>query len=102
MRRWSVWTFASTWGQGTPCHDVISGIRGDAIDSYLAAFATPLLVTSIPQQTVPTSAASSIPRLSREHSLLGQSFPRPPYAGLAAPEKERRTEVTSFPQTVWR
>ena|SRR6516164_1441402 len=61
MRRWSVWTLASTWGQGMPCHDVISGILGDAVNPYLAAFATLVLVTSTPQQTVPTSAASLSP-----------------------------------------
>src|SRR5436305_13623148 len=44
-----------------PCHDVISSILADAIDLHLAACAALLLVTSIPQQTVPTSAASLSP-----------------------------------------
>src|SRR5947209_4141887 len=71
MRRWSVWTFASTWGQGMPCHDVISGILVAAVNPYLAAFATLLLVTSIPQQTVPPSAASLSPGFLRGLCFLG-------------------------------
>src|SRR3954452_12598103 len=78
MRRWSAWTFASTRGQGTACHDVIAGIRGDAIDPYLAAFAALFLVTSIPQQTVPTSAASLSPGFPGGVRFLGNPTPTCP------------------------
>src|SRR3954447_27011467 len=71
MRRWSAWTFASALGQGTPCHDVIAGIQRDAIDPYLVAFAAPLRVASIPQQTVPTSAASLSPGFPGGVRFLG-------------------------------
>src|SRR5262249_50539540 len=53
------------------CHDLISGIRQDAIDLHLVAFATLLLVTSIPQPTVPTSAASLSPGFPQGLCFLG-------------------------------
>src|SRR5919201_674349 len=98
MRRWSAWTFASTWCQGMSCHDVTVGVLLDTFDPYLAAYAAPLLVAPIPQQTVPTSAAS----LSPGPSLLGQSPRGLPCAGRAAPGGERQVAVTSFPRAVWR
>jgi hypothetical protein len=48
MRRWNAWVFASTCGQRTSCHDVIAGAPSGAIDPYLAACATLVLVASIP------------------------------------------------------
>src|SRR3954454_4638772 len=97
MRRWSAWTLASSLAQATSGHDVISGIRVDAVNPYLAVLATPLLVTSIPQQTVPTSAASLSPGFPRGFRFLGN----PPSAGYAPdgllPGGEKPAEVTSFP-----
>src|SRR5436305_14380836 len=71
MRRWGVGTRASTSAPAMSGHDVISGIRVDAVNPYRAVFATPLLVTSIPQQTVPTSAASLSPGFPRGLRFLG-------------------------------
>ena len=49
----------------SPARDVINGLLIDPVDSYFAAVATPLLVTALSPQAVPTSAAS-----------LSQGFPR--------------------------
>ena len=102
MRRWSAWTLASTSAQAMSGHDVISGIRVDAVNPYLAVLATPLLVTSIPQQTVPTSAASLSPGFPRGLRFLGN----PTSAGYAPdglpPGGEKPAAVTSFPGAVWR
>src|SRR5215212_6068928 len=75
MRRWSAWTLASTLAQAMSGHDVISGIRVDAANPYLVALATPLLVTSIPQQAVPTSASSLSPGFPRGVRFLGNPTP---------------------------
>src|SRR5215471_17877060 len=97
MRRWSAWTRASTSAQAMSGHDVISGTRVDAVNPYLAVWATPLLVTSIPQQTVPTSAASLSPGFPRGLRFLGN----PTSTGYAPdgllPGGEKPVEVTSFP-----
>src|SRR5579875_957113 len=78
MRRCSAWTFASTCGQGMSCHDVIAGVGKSTVNFYLAVKATPLLIASIPQQTVPTSASSLSPGFPWGIRFLGNPT-RPRY-----------------------
>src|SRR3954451_17866080 len=100
MRRWSAWTFASTLGQGMSCHDVIIGVWVNTFDPNLVAFAAPVLIASIPQQAVPTSAASLSSGFPRGVCFLGN-----PSANCLTPDGlppgwERQVAVTSFPQAV--
>src|SRR5215213_8563075 len=102
MRRWSAWTFASTLCQGMSSHDVIGGVPRDAVNLNLAACASLLQVTSIPQQAVPTSAWSLSPGFPQGVRFLGN----PPTTCHAPdgllPGQERQGVVTSFPGAVWR
>src|SRR5438874_8022226 len=100
MRRWSAWTFASTLGQGMSCHDAIPGVWVNTFDPYLVAFAALVLIASIPQQAVPTSAASLSSGFPRGVCFLGN----PPPVWLTPdgllPGQERQVAVTSLPQAV--
>src|SRR5213083_1866963 len=97
MRRWSAWTFASTLGQGMSCHDVIAGVWVNTFDPYLVAFAALVLVASIPQEAVPTSAASLSSGFPRGLCFLGNPSTICLTPDGLLPGRERQVVVTSFP-----
>ena len=79
------------------CHDVIPGILVDAVNLYLVACATLLLVTSIPQQTVPTSATSLSLGFPQGFCCLGNPTTTCCAPDRLLPDEEKRAVVTSFP-----
>ena len=82
--------------------DVSVGTWLGAHAPYFAAFATPLLFASIPQQTVPTSAASLSPGFPRGLRFLGNPASTGYTPDGLLPGGEKPVEVTSFPGAVWR
>jgi hypothetical protein len=74
----------------------------DAADFYIAAFATPLLVTATSQQAVPTSASSLSSGFPRGIRFLGNPTTLGHTPDGLLPGQQRPGLVTSFPGTVWR